>query len=162
MEKSVPVSSTPVPPYESNPQYGAPPPVGYSQHAPQPVMQQDSYQIHQATGPQGQHPQPIVSPQGYPPQEGYQQQGVASPHGDIKQEGYFTPIQQQQTHPIGQQQPVLQQQQQQQQPLQPQQSQYRVGVPLSNLQDTAAPVDCPQCGTRAMTNISFESGNTTQ
>lgn len=94
-----------------------------------------------------------MAPQGYQPQEGYQQQGVASPHGDVKQEGYFTPIQQQQTQPIGQQQPP---------PPQPQQSQYRVGVPLSNLQDTAAPVDCPQCGTRAMTNVSFESGNTTQ
>lgn len=99
----------------------------------------------------------MISPQVYQPQEGYQQQGIASPHGDVKQEAYFTPVQQQQTQPLGQQHPVLQQQ-----PLQPQQSQYRVGVPLSNLQDTASPVDCPQCGTRAMTNISFESGNTTQ
>lgn len=88
---------------------------------------------------------------------GYQQQGVASPDGEVKQAGYFVPTQQQQNQ---QQAPVMPQQQQQ--PIQPQQSQYRVGVPLSNLQDTAAPVDCPQCGTRAMTNISFESGNTTQ
>lgn len=110
--------------------------------------------MHQATVPQGHPPQPIITP------EGYQQQGIVSPHPDVKQEGYFTPIQQQQSQPLGQQQqqqPGVQQFQQT-----PQQSQYRVGVPLSNLQDTAAPVDCPQCGTRAMTNISFESGNTTQ
>lgn len=110
--------------------------------------------MHQAPVPQGQPPQPIITPQGYQ----QQQQGVVSPHPDVKQEGYFTPIQQQQSQPLGQQPGV----QQYQQSPQPQQSQYRVGVPLSNLQDTAAPVDCPQCGTRAMTNISFESGNTTQ
>src|SRR5271169_2096869 len=43
---------------------------------------------------------------------------------------------------------------------QPRQFQNTMAIP--NLGIGAAPVDCPICGSRAMTNISYHSGNTTQ
>ncbi|KAL8959461.1 MAG: hypothetical protein Q9183_005631, partial [Haloplaca sp. 2 TL-2023] len=49
--------------------------------------------------------------------------------------------------------------QQQFQPMQ--QSGYQTAVPLANLQDSAAPADCPSCHMRALTKTEHHSGNTT-
>ncbi|EXJ91677.1 hypothetical protein A1O3_00227 [Capronia epimyces CBS 606.96] len=49
-------------------------------------------------------------------------------------------------------------------PAQPQRqasSQYRQAVAIPNLGMSPAPVDCPCCGQRCMTNVSYHSGNTT-
>jgi lipopolysaccharide-induced tumor necrosis factor-alpha factor len=40
-------------------------------------------------------------------------------------------------------------------------TQYQTATPLANLQRGPAPADCPACGQRALTNTSFETGNTT-
>jgi lipopolysaccharide-induced tumor necrosis factor-alpha factor len=40
--------------------------------------------------------------------------------------------------------------------------QFQNAVAIPNLGMGAAPVDCPTCGQRAMTNISYHAGNTTQ
>ena len=59
--------------------------------------------------------------------------------------------------------PQQQQQQQQQQMMMPGQArQFQNAVAIPNLGMGAAPVDCPTCGSRAMTNISYHAGNTTQ
>ncbi|KAK7727152.1 hypothetical protein SLS57_003187 [Botryosphaeria dothidea] len=60
-----------------------------------------------------------------------------------------------------------QQQQQQQHPGMPPQQpsggqQFRNATAIANLNRSPAPVDCPACGTRAMTTTSFVTGNTTQ
>ncbi|OAP63355.1 hypothetical protein AYL99_02582 [Fonsecaea erecta] len=39
--------------------------------------------------------------------------------------------------------------------------QFRQTVAIPNLGMSAAPVDCPACGQRAMTNVSYHTGNTT-
>ncbi|OQV03768.1 LITAF-like zinc ribbon domain-containing protein [Cladophialophora immunda] len=39
--------------------------------------------------------------------------------------------------------------------------QFRQAVAIPNLGMSAAPVDCPACGQRAMTNVSYHTGNTT-
>jgi len=44
-------------------------------------------------------------------------------------------------------------------PRQPQQ--YQNATPLASLGQGPTPVDCPACGTRAMTRVLYESGNTT-
>jgi hypothetical protein len=44
---------------------------------------------------------------------------------------------------------------------QQQQSQYHVAMPLQNLLEGAAPVDCPACHTRTLTRTEYVSGNTT-
>lgn len=38
---------------------------------------------------------------------------------------------------------------------------YQTATPLINLSRSPAPADCPACGQRALTNVSFETGNTT-
>ncbi|KAI4218265.1 MAG: hypothetical protein L6R36_009044 [Xanthoria steineri] len=43
----------------------------------------------------------------------------------------------------------------------PQAQGYQNVVPLANLQDSAAPVDCPCCHMRALTKTEHHSGNTT-
>ncbi len=48
----------------------------------------------------------------------------------------------------------------QQQPTQ--QSGYQTSVPLANLQEAAAPVDCPACHMRALTRTDYHSGGTTK
>lgn len=45
---------------------------------------------------------------------------------------------------------------------QQQQSRYLQVTPIPSLGRGAAPVDCPVCGMREMTNVSFEVGNSTQ
>ena len=42
-----------------------------------------------------------------------------------------------------------------------QQIQYQSATPLQSLGQGPTPVDCPACGTRAMTRVQYESGNTT-
>ena len=89
-----------------------------------------------------------------------------------KQEYYSTtqPIdpntQQDRSVPMQQQQMPMHQstmpmQQPMQQPMQTQ-STYQTAVPLGNLQEAAAPVDCPVCRQRALTRTEYVSGNTTQ
>lgn len=75
-------------------------------------------------------------------------------------------MQQDRTVPMQQQQMPMHQntmpvQQQMQQPMQ-QQSTYQTALPLGNLQEAAAPVDCPVCRQRALTRTEYVSGNTTQ
>lgn len=151
----------PVPPYESNPQYEAPPPAGqYGQQPAQPMHQEyvsidsthllpstatdtpdSSYHINQAPS-QGQYHQPHVSPQ-----------------PEIKPEGsYYAP-----PHPgMGQQQGsqpqvvVVAQPQQAQQ-----QNQYHTSMPIQSLGEGPAPVDCPSCHVRTVTRTQYVSGNTT-
>ncbi|EDU51200.1 lipopolysaccharide-induced transcription factor regulating tumor necrosis factor protein [Pyrenophora tritici-repentis] len=38
---------------------------------------------------------------------------------------------------------------------------YQNATPIANLQRGPAPADCPACGQRAMTNVAFDTGNTT-
>jgi lipopolysaccharide-induced tumor necrosis factor-alpha factor len=38
---------------------------------------------------------------------------------------------------------------------------YQNATPIANLGRGPAPADCPACGQRAMTNVAFETGNTT-
>ncbi|MCJ1470273.1 hypothetical protein MMC07_008918 [Pseudocyphellaria aurata] len=141
MDKSAAVGSTPVPPYESNPQYGAPPPVGQYGQSPPPMMHQD-YIVNQAPNP-GQYPQQPMSP---PPQ------------GEIKPEGsYYAPPQ----HPGMGQQQTSQPQVVVMTQSQPQQQQFHTATPLPNLGEGPAPVDCPSCRTRAVTRTQYVSGNTT-
>ncbi|EMD58317.1 hypothetical protein GGP41_009703 [Bipolaris sorokiniana] len=40
-------------------------------------------------------------------------------------------------------------------------TQYQNATPIANLQRGPAPADCPACGQRSLTNVSFETGNTT-
>lgn len=56
-----------------------------------------------------------------------------------------------------QQQPNIQQHT----PAQPKNN-YQMATPLASLQQSPAPVDCPACGVREMTNTSYASGGTTQ
>ena len=44
---------------------------------------------------------------------------------------------------------------------QQQQSQYHTAMPLQNLTEGAAPVDCPACRQRALTRTEYVSGNST-
>ncbi|MCJ1390935.1 hypothetical protein MMC18_003796 [Xylographa bjoerkii] len=44
---------------------------------------------------------------------------------------------------------------------QQQQQQYQSATPLASIGQGPTPVDCPACGTRAMTRVQYESGNTT-
>jgi lipopolysaccharide-induced tumor necrosis factor-alpha factor len=41
-------------------------------------------------------------------------------------------------------------------------SQFKTATPIPNLGMGASPVDCPSCGKRSMTRISYHVGNTTQ
>ena len=71
-------------------------------------------------------------------------------------------MQQDRSVPMQQQQmPMHQNTMPMQQPMQ-QQSTYQTAVPLGNLQEAAAPVDCPVCRQRALTRTEYVSGNTTQ
>ena len=39
---------------------------------------------------------------------------------------------------------------------------YQNATPIASLNRGPAPADCPACGQRSMTNVSYETGNTTQ
>jgi hypothetical protein len=47
-------------------------------------------------------------------------------------------------------------------PQQPSGTVYQNATPIASLGRGPAPADCPACGQRAMTNVAFETGNTTQ
>ena len=81
---------------------------------------------------------------------------AAQPIDPNMQQDRTVPMQQQQ-----QQMPMHQNTMPMQQPMQ-QQSTYQTAVPLGNLQEAAAPVDCPVCRQRALTRTEYVSGNTTQ
>ena len=71
-------------------------------------------------------------------------------------------MQHDQSVPMQQQQmPMHQNTMPMQQPMQTQ-STYQTAVPLGNLQEAAAPVDCPVCRQRALTRTEYVAGNTTQ
>ncbi|MCJ1319025.1 hypothetical protein MMC15_004357 [Xylographa vitiligo] len=46
-------------------------------------------------------------------------------------------------------------------PPQHQQIQYQSATPLQSIGQGPTPVDCPACGTRALTRVQYEAGNTT-
>ena len=107
----------------------------------QPQSQSYIQQIQQPQQPQQpQHTGTIASP-------------MASP-GNEKQEYYGGQQQQQQGAPMAQQQS-------QQQPMQVQ-SQYQTAIPIANLKEASAPVDCPCCHQRGLTTKDYHAGNTTQ
>jgi len=124
-------------------------------------------------------PSPISHPGSPPP--AFQQEGM-SPAGMSPYQS--PPVAYQQQNQMGyppqqvpfNQQPMYPQQPNQQQAFHPQmvpqpmQGQPMQGQPMRQFQNTiaipnltmgAAPVDCPICGARAMTSISYHSGNTT-
>ncbi|KAL6152496.1 hypothetical protein ACJQWK_04949 [Exserohilum turcicum] len=74
------------------------------------------------------------------------------------------PMQQYPNAPQGQPQPPMYAQDAPAPGMPPQQmpgTQYQNAVPLNSLQRSPAPADCPACGQRALTNVSFVAGNTT-
>jgi hypothetical protein len=90
-----------------------------------------------------------------------------------QQDTYAQPQQQQYTgtpaHPQetykGDPQHYAPQQHQQQPGMPPQQASgmvYQNATPIPSLNRSPAPADCPACGQRALTNCSFETGNTNQ
>ncbi|KAK3203354.1 hypothetical protein GRF29_112g989606 [Pseudopithomyces chartarum] len=95
----------------------------------------------------------------------YQQPGQQSYAGSPPpQQGYASPPPQ--AHPQqGHIAPGADAKGQQPQPGMPPQQQsgtvYQTATPLANLNRSPAPADCPACGQRAMTNVSYETGNTT-
>jgi len=107
--------------------------------------------------------QPPVYP-GQQPQQ-YQQAHIQPVHTAQQQQpvyGYQPPLQHQGTLPQqvpGQQVPV-----QAGGPVYVQQAagQFQMATPLAALNQGPAPVDCPACGQRGVTAVTYESGGTTQ
>jgi len=95
---------------------------------------------------QGQAPLEVSTGQAPPGQVMY----YAAPMAGSQQQGYPP---QAVAMPVMVQQPVQMQQTTTQQ--------YQIAVPLASLNQGSAPVDCPACHQRAMTNISHEVGGTT-
>jgi hypothetical protein len=91
------------------------------------------------------------------PQQQFQQQQPVFQQQQQQQDIY--PQQQQQ---IPQQQQLAQQQFVPQQFPPQQQQQLRTAVPIAALSRSAVPIDCPSCGQRAVTVISYRSGDNTQ
>ncbi|KAF1948050.1 hypothetical protein EJ02DRAFT_391626 [Clathrospora elynae] len=105
------------------------------------------------------HPQPPIyqDPNVAQPAQPYQQQYIQQ-----QQPGFNTgspPAQ----HPQGAY--IVPDHAKQAQPGMPPQQQsgtvYQTATPIANLNRGPAPADCPACGQRAMTNVAFETGNTT-
>ncbi|ORX99539.1 LITAF-like zinc ribbon domain-domain-containing protein [Clohesyomyces aquaticus] len=135
MEKQgVPMNQYPVSPDVTGAQPGAQPPMYQDPNQPQPQMHQN---------------QAYAQPQ--------QMQYAQSPPPAIQQQGSYGMQ--------GQQQPGVQQHQAPQNPGMPPQQQsgtvYQSATPIASLNRSPAPADCPACGQRAMTNVSYEIGNTT-
>ncbi|KAL8993196.1 MAG: hypothetical protein Q9169_006527 [Polycauliona sp. 2 TL-2023] len=122
------------------PQGTAPPYEPNPAYTQQPMQHHDSYDNNQINQ--------------YPPQQQYTPMSSPPIHDQPKQEYYAgqehnpAPIHQQGSMPM--QQPQVQAQG------------YQTAVPLANLQDAAAPVDCPACHMRALTKTEYHSGNTTK
>ncbi|KAF2841118.1 hypothetical protein M501DRAFT_1000277 [Patellaria atrata CBS 101060] len=99
-----------------------------------------------------------------PQQQQVHEQPHQQQHFDPSQQEYFQQSPQQQPpgystsptiSPPAQQHPTTSQEQK------PTGHQYQTTTPIAALQRGPAPVDCPACGQRAMTNISYESGGST-
>ncbi|KAG9238964.1 LITAF-like zinc ribbon domain-containing protein [Amylocarpus encephaloides] len=143
-----------VPEYSATPPAGAPPasqtPIQYQQTGGTPQPQYFDPNVPQQMH---QNPQMVAQPQGIPqqPQVVYMQQspGAQSPGaGQQLHQQQSIPMQQQ--HPQGGAAPAA-----------GGVRQYQNVTPLASLSRSAAPVDCPACGQRAMTKISYLSGNYT-
>ncbi|CAI6340649.1 unnamed protein product [Periconia digitata] len=114
-----------------------------------PVYHQDPNHP-QAGAQQPQFPQPQMYAQPQHPQQAYsgspapgQQQQPGYPHPDAARAGA-----------AGAPHPGMPPQQQSG-------VQYQNATPIANLNRGPAPADCPACGQRSMTNIAYETGNTT-
>ncbi|CAO2658268.1 Nn.00g059910.m01.CDS01 [Neocucurbitaria sp. VM-36] len=114
--------------------------------SPDMTAQQQPPVYHQDPNMQYQQQQPAMYAQ-QPQQPMYAQQPqqyAGSPPPQQPQSGYMQP----------------------QQPGMPPQQQsgtvYQNVTPIASLGRGPAPADCPACGQRAMTNVAFETGNTTQ
>ena len=152
--QTFPSQQTPNPTYPQQQQQQQQPPESYpqTQHQtqsstyPQPMEIQHQHQPFQPTGQpyqgNGQPTPPLASPQ-------YNDQQKGSYYGQVPQGA------------IPMQSPAIQHQQSQYPPVQHQQSQYHSAIPLQNLTEGAAPVDCPTCRQRALTRTDYVSGNTT-
>ncbi|KAI4253667.1 MAG: hypothetical protein LQ352_003555 [Teloschistes flavicans] len=150
-QHNTPNQGAPVPPYEANPAYTQQPAIQHHEYAPlNPAFSYNSAPIQPYHGQQ----------QSYPPQ-GPQHTPMSSPPLASEQKHEYYPNQQSQPG-------IPHQQQQHQQPVQlqqmqhPSQSGYQTAVPLANLQEAAAPVDCPSCRMRALTRTEYHSGGTTK
>jgi len=155
MDDKTPIAA--VPPYETTQQYQAQPhpqvqhTTSYGSAPGQPQVQGDIYQspmpTGQTTGTTFQQSPPMATAE---KQEYY----AAAQHVDPNmQQDRGVPMQQQQM-------PMHQNTMPMQQPMQTQ-STYQTAVPLGNLQEAAAPVDCPVCRQRALTRTEYVAGNTT-
>jgi hypothetical protein len=101
--------------------------------------------------------QPQQPPQQYPPQH------PGSPPPQQAQPGQpQSPYEQQQKAYPHPEQPSMPPQQPGMPPQQPSGTVYQTATPIANLGRGPAPADCPACGQRSMTNVAFETGNTTQ
>ncbi|KAL9008727.1 MAG: hypothetical protein Q9173_006178 [Seirophora scorigena] len=120
------------------------PPGTVPPYEPNPAYTQQPHMQHQ-----GSYNNALIQPhhqqQQYPEQQQYPQQPMASPPMDPPKQEYYSA----QPHPMQQQQPV-------------QQTGYQTAIPLANLEDVAAPADCPRCQMRALTVVESHSGRTTQ
>ncbi|KAK0512096.1 hypothetical protein JMJ35_005224 [Cladonia borealis] len=156
---------TAVPPYETTQQYQAQPhpqvqhTTSFGSAPGQPQVQGDIYQspmpTGQTTGTTFQQSPPMATAE---KQEYYAAAQPVDPNMQQQQ----MPLHQN-TMPMQQpiQQPIQQPMQQPiQQPIQTQ-STYQTAIPLGNLQEAAAPVDCPVCRQRALTRTEYVAGNTT-
>ncbi|OAL43621.1 hypothetical protein IQ07DRAFT_592956 [Pyrenochaeta sp. DS3sAY3a] len=93
-----------------------------------------------------------------------QQQAMYAQPQQPQQQQYATPPPQQPQGAYMAPQPTGQQHQQQQPGMPPQQQSgtvYQNATPIASLGRGPAPADCPACGQRSMTNVAFETGNTT-
>ena len=83
------------------------------------------------------------------------------PMATAEKQEYYAAAQPVEPNMQQQQMPMHQNTMPMQQPMQTQ-STYQTAVPLGNLQEAAAPVDCPVCRQRALTRTEYVAGNTTQ
>jgi lipopolysaccharide-induced tumor necrosis factor-alpha factor len=97
----------------------------------------------------GQIPQAQMLPQQSNPGAGYYAAPI-QPQGTLPQPGiqYQGPMMVQQGFPM--------------QLVQPQGQMFQMATPLAALNMGGAPVDCPACGQRGMTAVSYEAGGTSQ
>ncbi|KAF1974716.1 hypothetical protein BU23DRAFT_531051 [Bimuria novae-zelandiae CBS 107.79] len=132
MEKQgVPMNQYPQSPDAAHPQ----PPVYQEPNAQAQIQQGQMYQQPQ----QQQYPGSPLPQQAYatPPPQGQPQQGHFAPSQEVKGQHPGMPPQQH-TGTV-----------------------YQNATPLANLNRSPAPADCPACGQRSMTNVAYETGNTT-
>ncbi|KAL2012888.1 hypothetical protein VTN00DRAFT_413 [Thermoascus crustaceus] len=102
------------------------------------------YELSRSPPPETRTLQSTFPPQAYPPQQ--QQQQQQQPQTYLQPDSFYARIPQQELIDIytpGAQQVYL------------------TAKPISTLTKAPAPVDCPVCGQREITSVSYESGNTT-